>query len=440
LRAIDLYSHPKLRAQARVSLDRARAWLMANAPRNTEDRAFQILGLKWAGAARATLAPFAQALLRTEQADGGWNSLDGRESDAYSTGQALVALDEAGVTAHGGVEFLLKTQARDGTWHVTTRLHPPAPLSPDYFESDYPYGHDQFLSAMGASWAVMAMARALGPPRKVDLQPLHEDLPAIEPWVETILFGSAADVRHLVDNGFDPNSAMKSGAMTPLMLAVPDVEKMTMLIDHGANVNARRPGTGYTALMMAALYADSAPAIRLLLNRGAAADKGEAFGKAYPLALAALAGNADSVKLLHDAGEPVDDIFDYAGLSSAAPLLLMVPTDNMAVARALLDGGAVVDRPDPEGLTALHWAVLGNHVDIAELLIAHGADVNRADKHGMTPLLYAASIDFGDSAMIDLLLKSGARRDARTSENLTALDLVRKYKHTHLEPRLSSVP
>jgi len=50
----------------------------------------------------------------------------------------------------------------------------------------------------------------------------------------------------------------------------------------------------------------------------------------------------------------------------------------------------------------------------------------------MTPLLYAASIDFGDSAMIELLIRPGARTDARTKEGLTALDLARKYNHTHL--------
>ena len=61
-----------------------------------------------------------------------------------------------------------------------------------------------------------------------------------------------------------------------------------------------------------------------------------------------------------------------------------------------------------------------------------GADVNHLDKKGMTPLLNAASIDFGDSAMVDLLLKSGARTSSRTKEGLTALDLARKYNHTHL--------
>ena len=58
--------------------------------------------------------------------------------------------------------------------------------------------------------------------------------------------------------------------------------------------------------------------------------------------------------------------------------------------------------------------------------------MNHFDKKGMTPLLYAASIDFGDDALIDLVLKSGARTSARTKEGLTALELARKYNHTHL--------
>ena len=62
----------------------------------------------------------------------------------------------------GASTICCKTQAADGSWHVVSRLHPPASVSPPYFESGYPYGHDQFLSALAADWAVMALARALG--------------------------------------------------------------------------------------------------------------------------------------------------------------------------------------------------------------------------------------------------------------------------------------
>ena len=56
----------------------------------------------------------------------------------------------------------------------------------------------------------------------------------------------------------------------------------------------------------------------------------------------------------------------------------------------------------------------------------------------MTPLLYAASIDFGDGGMIDLLLHSGAKPGARTRDRLTALDLAHRYQLTRLLPQLQA--
>ena len=55
----------------------------------------------------------------------------------------------------------------------------------------------------------------------------------------------------------------------------------------------------------------------------------------------------------------------------------------------------------------------------------------------MTPLLWAAVSDFGDPAMIELLLKSGAKADARNKDGLTALELARKYDHTEVIPALA---
>ncbi len=101
------------------------------------------------------------------------------------------------------------------------------------------------------------------------------------------------------------------------------------------------------------------------------------------------------------------------------------------VARVLVELGAPVDRTDAR-ITPLVKAVLGDQVEMARFLISKGAGVNHVDGNGMTPLLYAASIDFGSSAMIDMLLKAGARTDMKTKDGKTALDLARQYKHTHL--------
>ena len=113
----------------------------------------------------------ARALLALQRSDGGWNSLDGRESDAYSTAEVLVALHDAGGVSlsnrawRRGIDYLVRTQTQDGSWHVVSRLHPPAQGSPAYFESGYPYAHDQYLSATAASLAVIALSEALGSSR-----------------------------------------------------------------------------------------------------------------------------------------------------------------------------------------------------------------------------------------------------------------------------------
>ncbi len=442
LRAVQLYSHPSQQTEAREHIARGRKWLESHQPPDTESRTYQLLGLSWAGADRAQLQKLARALLALQQPDGGWNSLDGRESDAYSTSQVLVALADAGGVSisdarwQRGIQYLLKTQAADGSWHVVSRLHPPASVSPPYFESGYPYSHDQFLSALAADWAVMALARALGPGKKVELPPLKEGEPTnLEPWQETMLFGTIEQVKHLIDAGFDPNSATKAGT-TALMMATPDTAKMKLLLDHGANINVRAK-TGYSALMVAAQYGQSAtPALNLLLDHGAeirvtAGSKPPMFN-ATPLFLASYSGNAEILPRLHDAGDKLDEPMVLIGTSSTSAIAGAVRLGNLAVARRLLDMGVSADGLERSGITLLDRAVLGNQVEMAQLLIARGADVNRADKIGFTALLYAASIDFGDSAMIDLLLKSGAHPDVRTKDGLSALDLAKKYKHTHL--------
>jgi len=122
---------------------------------------------------------------------------------------------------------------------------------------------------MGASWAVRALAAALGRASGNGAFELPEAAPRdVEPWVETALFGSAADLRQALDKGLDPNAATKSGGTTLLMLAQPDVEKTKLLLARGVHINARSKSK-YSALMLACLYPGAAPAVRLLLDRGA---------------------------------------------------------------------------------------------------------------------------------------------------------------------------
>ena len=435
LRAIELYGDRKVASDTEQRIKRARGWLQAQQPKDTEERTYQLLGLHWAGASATGLARLGRDLAATQQKDGGWNSLSGRASDAYSTGQALIALhDAAGMPVDStvwtrGVRFLLDTQQPDGSWHVASRLHPPAAVSPPYFESGYPYRHDQFISAMGACWSIMALATALGPAHKVGLPPLTEaESDSVEPWAETVLFGSAAELRALLDNKFDPNSAT-AGGTTALMMAMPDVEKAKLLLEHGADINARSK-TRYSALLVAAQHPGSTPMMNFLLDKGAELrmpkGAGAPLGNATALSLATISGNADAIPMLLAKGDKLDEKFLIIGMFPAMMPPEAISFDDTATLGALLDAGASVELPDDGGFTLLDTAVIANRVDVARLLIARGANVNAVDKSGMTPLMYAASIDYGDSAMVDLLLKSGAR------EKPKALELAKKYDHTHL--------
>jgi hypothetical protein len=97
-----------------------------------------------------------------QRADGGWSQLPTLASDAYATGQALTALVESGATKttdrvyQNGVRFLLGTQLDDGSWYVRSRA---VPIQP-YFDSQFPHGTDQFISAAATNWATMALAHA----------------------------------------------------------------------------------------------------------------------------------------------------------------------------------------------------------------------------------------------------------------------------------------
>jgi ankyrin repeat protein len=162
LRALQVYAPKAQRAKYETSVKRAADYLMKAQPETTQERAFQLLGLGWAGvkANHEIIRKGVGNLLREQRADGGWAQLSMLASDAYATGQVLVALRQAGGVSvtdpayKRGIEFLLKTQLEDGSWYVKSRA---IPLQP-FFESGFPHGHDQWISAAGTNWAAMALA------------------------------------------------------------------------------------------------------------------------------------------------------------------------------------------------------------------------------------------------------------------------------------------
>jgi hypothetical protein len=159
MRALQMYAPKPYRQQYLDAVGRARNWLAAARAEATEERAFRVLGLAWADADKPIIDSAVRELVAAQRSDGGWAQTPTMTSDAYATGEALVALGQVGIGAgdasfRRGVEFLLRTQLEDGSWFVKSRAQP----IQAYFESGFPHRADQWISAAATAWATTALA------------------------------------------------------------------------------------------------------------------------------------------------------------------------------------------------------------------------------------------------------------------------------------------
>ncbi len=181
---------------------RARQWLKQAQAGTTEEIAYRLLGLAWAGASAPEIAAETSRLLERQREDGGWSQLPGLASDAYATGQCVFALRHAAdldrthpALVRAGA-FLADTQRPDGTWHVARRAFPYQPT----MESGFPHGRDSWISATGSSWAVLALCALLDPSSAESLRPTAD-----EPVKRAIVTNPAPDVRRGAPS--DPEAA-----------------------------------------------------------------------------------------------------------------------------------------------------------------------------------------------------------------------------------------
>ena len=163
IRSLQQYAPGGLKDEVAKRIHRARNWLLSIQPRGTEEKSYQLQGLDWTGADKGEIARRVAALMAEQRSDGGWAQLPTLSSDAYATGQALVALNQVGsisttsVAYRNAIKFLLKTQFDDGSWLVVSRARGTQP----YLESGFPHGTNQFISAAGTAWATSALLLSL---------------------------------------------------------------------------------------------------------------------------------------------------------------------------------------------------------------------------------------------------------------------------------------
>lgn len=194
------------------------------------------------------------------------------------------------------------------------------------------------------------------------------------PLTEAIKLADVALVRMLLDAGADPDSPNQDN-QTALMLAshIGSLEIAEMLIEHGADINAVESFRGQTALMWAA--AENNPDIAELLVRN---------------------GADVTPRAVHDdwqrqmTSEPRAQFRQTGGLTA---LLYATRSGCYRCAVAIVEAGADINKPNPDGVTPLLNAIDNKSFDIAMYLIDQGANVHVWDMNGRTPIYMAVDMN-----------------------------------------------
>ena len=130
------------------------------------------------------------------------------------------------------------------------------------------------------------------------------------------------------------------------------------------------------------------------------------MSKAFSIALLVLGGFATTH--LVAAGSP--------------PLIDAIKSGKRDAALALVAKRVDVNAPEPDGTTALHWAVQQNDLELVTRLIRAGAKVNVKNDFGSTPMAEAAVA--ANAALLGALLEAGADVESPNADGQTALMVV----------------
>lgn len=185
--------------------------------------------------------------------------------------------------------------------------------------------------------------------------------------------GDAARIRDLAGRG--PIDARDGHGRTPLHVAAHGGAHAAMraLVAAGANPNALE-NDRYDIVTIAAV-ANDLPTLQVALELGCSAKNITSRWDGTALIAAAHLGHAQVVRMLIQAGAPLDHVNNLGWTAVIESIVLG-------------DGGP-------------------RHTDTLRALVTAGADFNRADREGRTPLALARARGYRD--MIQLLTQAGAR-------------------------------
>jgi ankyrin repeat protein len=246
-------------------------------------------------------------------------------------------------------------------------------------------------------------------------------------------------VTELLKRGAEPNVINNYGS-SPLAEAVKvaDLELVTILLDAGADLEAPNQD-GQTALMLAA-RAGAFDAAKLLIERGADVNTRETWRGQTAVMWAADGRFADIVELLIANGADVhvralaneweaqitsEPRGQYRPTGGLTALLYAARSGCTPCVAAILDAGADIDQPNPDGVTPLMVALDNSRFDAAKALLERGANPHTWDWWGRTPLYVAVDMNS---------YRARPGTEPVEAGNATGLDLIRMLLGAGVNP------
>ena len=167
----------------------------------------------------------------------------------------------------------------------------------------------------------------------------------------------------------DVNASLKTAAA--LLRAGAEVNAIRIIIDDGEEFQA-------TPLWYAVAWGKNYDLARLLLEEGALADNNATSSAIWDQDLRL-------AELLRTHGGNLDYVS-----RDGTPLLRTVKARRLKLVKWLIDHGANINFQDPEGFSALHYAVTSTHtLSQIEELLSYGAKPQLHAKDGSTPVTLA---------------------------------------------------